>query len=277
MKTKTWLRTTGTILAANENKDPEKLEILFSGMRFVKHPMTFSGNGRLAGLVAAVLLAPLAFAQTTQRPISDFLEAQGTFCIPNGSGGCLLFIPPVPNFVGWGDQAGDLAASVDYAGLANACSGNAFGTTMSGVITERALANGQAEDTVLLFTQNALTWVVGPLPNGMIDFVKSPVVFGHRWDTNSPTCTLNGASPALGTSFLHIKFTNTAPGAPLPDLIQLLFAPAPGQRLVEYTFQANATGPLANGTPGTVTVVQTGNMARTNIQAAVINLRATGK
>jgi hypothetical protein len=237
---------------------------------------TFIGNGRLAGVMAAMLLAPLAFAQTTQRPISDFLKEQGTFCIPDGSGGCSLFVPPVPNFVGWGDQAGDLAASVDYAGLANACFGNAFATTMSGVITERALANGRAEDTVLLFTQNALTWVVGPL-NGMIDFVKGPVVFGQRWSTNPPVCTLNGASPTLGKSFLHIKFTNTAPGAPLPDLIQLLFSPAPGQGLIEYTFQANATGALANGAPGMVTVVQTGNIARSNIQAAVINLRAKGK
>ena len=233
---------------------------------------TSIGNGRLAMPVAAVLLAPLAFAQTTQRPISDFLRTQGTFCIPNGAGGCFLFIPPVPNFVGWGDQAGTLGVSVDYAGLANACFGNAFGTTMSGLITERALPNGQAEDTVLLFTQNALTWVVQP-----IDFVNGSVVFGHRWNTNSPVCTLNGASPTLGTSTLHIKFTNTAPGAPLPDLIQLFFSPAPGQGLIEYTFQANATGPLANGAPGMVTVAQTGNIVRTNVQAAVINLRATGK
>jgi hypothetical protein len=88
-------------------------------MRFVKHSMTLTGTGRLAG-VAAVLLAPLTFAQTTQRPISDFLETQGTFCIPNGSGGCFLFVPPVPNFVGWGDQAGSLAVSVDYAGFNHA-------------------------------------------------------------------------------------------------------------------------------------------------------------
>jgi hypothetical protein len=183
-----------------------------------------------------------------------------------------LFVPPVPNFEGWGDFVNNLAVSVDYAGLANACFGNAFGTSMSGVITERALANGRAEDTVLLFTHNALTWVVQP-----IDFKNGPVVFGHRWDTTSPVCTLNGASPTLGTSFLHIKFTNTAPGAPLPDLIQLFASPAPGQGLIEYTFQANATGPLANGAPGMVTVVQTGNIVRSNVQAAVVNLRATGK
>jgi hypothetical protein len=240
-------------------------------MRFVKHSMTLTGTGRLAG-VAAVLLAPLTFAQTTQRPISDFLETQGTFCSPNGSGGCLLFVPPVPNFVGFTDPTSNMAVSVDYAGLANACFGNAFGTTMSGVITERALANGQAEDTVLLHTQNALTWVVQSQ-----DFLNGAVVFGHRWNTNLPTCTLNGASPTLGTSFLEIKFNNTAPGAPLPDFIQLAFSPASGQQLIEYAFQANATGPLANGTPGMVTVAQTGNHVRSNPQAAVINLRATGK
>ena len=120
--------------------------------------------------------------------------------------------------------------------------------------------------------ESDLTWVVQPP-----DFVKGSVVFGHRWDTNSPTCTLNGASPALGTSFLHIKFTNTAPRAPLPDLLQLLIFPASGQGLIEYTFQAQATGPLANGAPGMVTVAQTANIVRSNVQAAVINLRATGK
>jgi hypothetical protein len=47
--------------------------------------------------------------------------------------------------------------------------------------------------------------------------------------------------------------------------------------VIEFVFQAQATGPLANGAPGRVTVVQTGNVVRTNVQAAVINLRATGK
>ena len=119
-------------------------------------------NGRLAGVLAVVLLAPLAFAQTTQRPISDFLEGQGTFCFPSPSGGCLSFVPPVPNFEGWEDLAGTVAVSVDYAGLANACFGNAFGTTISGSITERTLADGRAEDTVLLFTRGMICSMRGP-------------------------------------------------------------------------------------------------------------------
>lgn len=81
-----------------------------------------------------------------------------------------------------------MAVSVGYAGLASACFGNPFDTTMSGVATERALADGRAEDTVLLLTQNALTWVVHSE-----DVVNGSVVFGHRWNTNSPVCTLNGA------------------------------------------------------------------------------------
>ena len=227
----------------------------------------------LAAVLSLILFVPLTFGQTTRRPISDFVQAQGTFCIDDGSGGCLLFIPPVRNFVGWGDTTSSMGVSVDYAGLANACFGNAFGTKTTGTVTERALPDGRAEVTVLLFTKNALTWVVQPL-----DFVNGPVAFGHRWNATSPTCVLDGTPPALGNSFLETKFINTAPGVPLPDLLQLIFFPNPGQQLTEYVFQAQATGTLANGESGSVTVVQTANpIARSNIQAAVINLRRTGK
>jgi hypothetical protein len=226
----------------------------------------------LATVLSFVLLVPLTFGQTTRRPISDFVQTQGTLCIDNGSGGCFLFVPPVPNFVGWGDATSSMGISVDYAGLANTCFGNAFGTKTTGTVTERALADGRAEVTVLLFTKNALTWVVQPL-----DFANGPVIFGHRWNASSP-CVLDGTPPALGNSFLETKFINTAPGDPLPDLLQLIFFPKPGQQLTEYVFQAQATGTLANGESGSVTVAQTANpVVRSNVQAAVINLRPTGK
>jgi hypothetical protein len=124
----------------------------------------------------------LAQNKTIQRPIEDFVNAQGTFCIPCGApgttciNGCGLFIPPVANFVGWDTlqevppQQGNVqpvrCASVDYAGLANAkieeLSGGtiSFGTTTSGTVTERALADGRAEVSARLHTTNALTWVV---------------------------------------------------------------------------------------------------------------------
>lgn len=189
----------------------------------------------------------LAQGKTMQRPIEDFVSAQGTFCIDDGQGGCILFVPPVANFIGWVDPAEEISASVDYAGLADAFADGAFGTETTGTVTERPLKDGRAEIHVKLHTKNALSWAVDGF-----DF-NGPLLFGHR----APD-VLDGEEPALGESLLHVKFINTAPGAPLPDLIQLFVAPEPGQEIVFLSFYARADGPLADGTPGRVQVVQTG-------------------
>jgi hypothetical protein len=163
---------------------------------------------------------------------------------------------------------------VDYAGLVNATYGGVFGTQITGTVVERPLRDGRAQVTVNLDTTNALTWVAE-----CCDFANGTLLFGHR----APE-VLAGADAALGDSFFHISFTNTAPGAPLPDLIQLFSAPAPGQQIQEFVFHATADGTLRSafgvpdGTPGKVTVSQTGNLAaRSNLQASVINVRQTGK
>jgi hypothetical protein len=216
---------------------------------------------------ALLLLSAVAVAQTTQRPIDDFISTQGTYCVPDGGGGCVIFVPGIANFVGWGDSkslGSDhlIVASVDYAGLANRSiearsPGFTLGTTFSGTVVERALPDGRAAVTVVLLTENALTFAAED------DFVTGKLLFGSR-----AVEVLAGAQPALGDSQFRIAFTNTAPGAPLPDLVQLLFAPAPGQELKNYSFSAEAhLGKTA------VTVVQTGNAARTNIQAAIVNIR----
>lgn len=183
-----------------------------------------------------------------QRPIEDFVDQQGTFCIPDGAGGCFLIVPPIENFIGWTDAMTGIGASVDYAGLADDWAAGAFGTETTGTVTERPLPDGRAEIHVRLRTENALTFVVA---GG--DFAGGELLFGNR----APE-VLAGAAPALGESFLHVRFVNTAPGDPLPDLIQLLIAPEPGQELKFIAFKANVSGPLPDGTPGRVTVVQTG-------------------
>jgi hypothetical protein len=83
------------------------------------------------------------------------------------------------------------------------------------------------------------------------------------------------AERALGDVIFHVKFTNPA-GAPLPDLVWGVFYADPSP-LIEYSFHTVATGPMADGKPGAVTIVQNGNIARSNIQPAVINLRPIGK
>jgi hypothetical protein len=189
----------------------------------------------------------LVVAAAGQRPIEDFVSAQGTYCLDDGMGGCFLFVPPVANFLGWYDPAAELAASVDYAGLAVAHAGGAYSTETTGRVTERPLKDGRAEVHVRLHTKNALSWVVDGF-----DF-NGPLLFGHR-----ALDVAAGAEPALGESLLHIKFINTAPGDPLPDLIKLFVEPELGQELIFMSFYAQADGPLADGTPGRVQVVQTG-------------------
>jgi len=211
---------------------------------------------------------------TLNRPISDFVSQQGKFCLDDGMGGCLLFVPPVPNFAGWADVTVSKFVLVDYAGVVNAFYGGVFGTQTTGTVVERPLRDGRAEVTVNLDTSNALTWVAV-----CCDFANGTLLFGHR----APE-VLAGLDAALGESFFHISFTNTAPGAPLPDLIQLFIQPAPGQEVNNFVFHANVNGTLRSafgvpdGTPGKVTVAQTGNpTVRSNIQASVINVRQTGK
>jgi hypothetical protein len=229
----------------------------------------------IAGIVTILLLpgmltignlgpAPVQAAQdpTVQRPISDFLDAQGT---------TMVFNTPVPDQIGWANNPALSKSQMpppfrfalfDYAGLANdyliSQGHSSLDTTTDGTITERPLADGRAEVSVILHTTNALTWASNPVP----DPNATPTLFGNR-----AADVLNGATPALGDSVLQVKFNNTAPGAPLPDLVNAfqLGNALPGQELVFLAFRGTATGPLhalaglgPEGTPGLCLVVQTG-------------------
>jgi hypothetical protein len=123
-----------------------------------------------------------------------------------------------------------------------------LGTTISGSINERPLADGRAEVAVKLRTKNALVWV-----SDISTEFPGPLLFGHRVDE-----VLAGATPALAESTFYLVFINTAPGAPLPDLIQLAFAPLPGQEFKFLSIYARGTGPFPNGSPGEVVIVQSG-------------------
>jgi hypothetical protein len=67
-------------------------------------------------------------------------------------------------------------------------------------------------------------------------------------------------------SFLQLKFINTSPGAPLPDMLQLIFGPVePGQEFPSFiSLTARADGTLRDNfgvpedTPGRAEVIQTG-------------------
>jgi len=241
----------------------------------------------IIGIFWAGLIAPAtapAAGKVVHRPISDFLLTQGTYCF--GGGPCFLFVPPDPNFLGWStdfDKPPVLFAGVDYAGLVTSYPGG--GPTFKGSVTERPLADGRAQVKVSLQTSNANTWVIE------LDFSgdvlgqiagSAPTLFGLR-----PGDVGTGAGQALADTLLEVTFINDAPGAPLPDLVQLVNFPGTLQELETLRFVAHATGPLtaafgvAAGTPGRCTIVQTGLIAHLPAEdpypAEMINCRVVGQ
>lgn len=213
----------------------------------------------LTALVAPALAdadgATAANAPAAHRSIEEFVAVQGTFCFDDGAGGCFLFEPPLPNFLGQSDPPRDLAASVDYNGFAEtylvANGGDSLGTNIGGYVVERARPDGRANVHVVLRTRNALAWV-----EAGADF-SGPLLFGNKVDE-----VLAGAPPALCLSVWDIRFINTAPGAPLPDLLQMLAAPEPGQEIVSIRTTCNARGEfhaaygVPEGTPGRARITQ---------------------
>jgi hypothetical protein len=201
--------------------------------------------------VAIDLQSPPKQTIETQRPLADFIGTQGSTNI---------FIPPIPDFVGWSSAAAKPPvrfASVDYAGLAGKWlatnGGPNVGTQISGTISERPLADGRAEVSVNLHVKNAMTWVLVN-PN---DVAHDPTIFGHRANEILANRSL---APALSDAEMLVTFKNTAPGAPLPDLVTafILGQGAPGQELVKLMFRSSGFGLLTDGTPAKCTVTQTG-------------------
>jgi hypothetical protein len=219
------------------------------------------GCGRSTPVGPQNVISPTAVSDpqvtaAVQRPLSDFLGAQGT---TNG------FIPPLPDFIAWtNNNPQTLFTSVDYAGLVAsylvANGGPSLGTSVSGTVSERPLPDGRAEVSVILHTDRALTWTIA-MP--ATDLATDPLLFGYRGTDLLANPTLR---PALSSSDLQVVFDNTAPGAALPDIVNafILGNTAPGQQLVKLSFRSHGKGPLhalsgsPEGTPGMCIVVNTG-------------------
>jgi hypothetical protein len=190
------------------------------------------------------------------RPLSDFLGAQGTTSV---------FAAPLPDYIAWSDGAHGMMMSLDYAGLAEAWtmteSGGAvsYGTTITGSISEHPLADGRADVHITLHIHDALGYVVA------FDAVSGPDFSDIRFGRLAPAA-LAAHDAALGDAEMEIRLINTAPGAPIPDLVDafILGNAQAGQELRFIRINGQATGALraASGFPegasGRAAVVQTG-------------------
>jgi len=174
------------------------------------------------------------------RPIGEWTAAQGTYCSDNGSGGCMLYAPPVANYGVFYDQSRSMMISVDYAGIANRwlmSQGRDFGTTTSGAINEQPIGDGRVQVTIELHTLNAISFI-----SRGVDVMGGPVILGHRpMDLVQPQ---NDAGK--GDVFMRIVYISM-PGMPIPDLIKLIRAPEPGQKLVSFEMSYQGRGITEDG------------------------------
>lgn len=188
--------------------------------------------------------------ETNTRPCSVFLNAQGTTS---------RFFPPVNDYVGWTDavdpQTGlpETFGLVDYAGLANeyikAKTGKSLGTTVTCLVTERALDDGGAKITVALVATNALGFAqsVAELNANNFDFLGTRAIFGAKAVTSAPgeKGVADGARPALGPALLDVSFRIQEPGGPLPDLVDVLVDNRCNYAPIDYRFGSFTYGQKA--------------------------------
>ena len=219
----------------------------------------------LAGAAVLAISAASAPASAGQRPLSDFVSQQGAWCVATNDvgidcaashyGGPAACGPDeftFPTFFTWSDPQTEVIALIDSFDWSNEnVLGGILDTTLDGSVSESKLPGGFADIKVTLHTSDALTRA--------FDGETGEILFGY-----SAGEVLDGAPPTLGESFMQITFGNTALGAPLPDLAQLQFCPAPGQQLEMLSVHAQASGPLRaafgvpEGTPGRFEMTQTG-------------------
>lgn len=177
----------------------------------------------------------------TTRPITEFLRMQGTYCAPDGFGGCQLYAAPTGNFISWFDQATGMAVAIDYAtimsGWMSQNGGRSFGTDAQGQVLEEPLSDGTSRIMIDLHVANALGFAVhGPDLRGNLTFgARVNELMDPRFE------------PGVGHLNMRIELINPT-GAPLPDLVQLIREPRAGQRLVRIVVDYNGNGfNYANG------------------------------
>jgi len=193
--------------------------------------------------------------QVITRPLSDFLDAQGTTS---------KFFPPVQEMLAWtGSRSGNPPlihfGLVDYAGLANASiektTGTSLGTTVSGTVTECARDDGTAMISVDLHTEHALGFAqsIQDLEHNHLDFLKTPTIFGAKAQD-----VVAGADPALGSAEFRTTFVLGHSGDPLPD-IRLAFPDnSPDVRPITLDFSSTTVGTLPDGTGARLRIHQVG-------------------
>ena len=198
-------------------------------------------------------------AQTIQRPIGDYITAQGQF--PSFFEVWFASRSSTPECPG-GTSGLDPAAFVDYTGYWTAylaSKGISLGTTMSGAIHQTNNGDGTSTVKIELYTANALSYAFCENSN-------LPIYLGSTGQEVAA-----GSPAALGSSHFSavLLIPGTSPTAPLPFLGFIGACPSAPPCIESVKFTATASGQLGTpygdlaGTPGTLSVEQIGTLHAT--------------
>lgn len=187
------------------------------------------------------------------RPVGDFLASQGTHCMPDGQGGCITYVNPVMNHIAFYDEGMRKTIMVDYAGTTSMFmrdkAGMDYRTSFAGDVREERMPDGRSRVTVHYSGENALVYVL----DGN-DVMNSPVFLGARpMDMMRPD--IKGTT---GRMEFTVSYINQAPGLRVPDLMQLVRFPRPGQQLLETQFTFKGSGVSVDGKPVDFVIEQQG-------------------
>lgn len=186
------------------------------------------------------------------RPLADFLDAQGTLNDPP------QFFPPVKDYGGWADNPSITFGLVDYAGLANQYiteqTGRSLGTKMNGLVLECTRRDGSAQIVVALLTTRALGFAqsIADLEANGFDFLSTSTIFGAKAQD-----VVAGEQAAVGPVIVLTTFSISAPGAALPDFLDVVNNPAQ-YAPVKLSFSSTTFGRCADGKRARLDVHQVG-------------------
>ena len=184
--------------------------------------------------------APMMESHCYKRPLSDFLNSQGS---------TMLFFPDVQDMLAWTDLEFINFALVDYAGLANKYieenGGQGLGTKVKGRIKECILDDGTAEVSIVISTSKALGFVqsIEDIINNGFDFLSTPTIFGNKAQD-----ILFGDDAARGPVSLRTTFVIDNPGDPLPDLRIAFQEQAADYAPITFKLKSTTVGTLPSGT-----------------------------
>lgn len=195
-------------------------------------------------------------APTIQRPLSDFLNVQGTVDGP------VEFAWTTPSS-SLQDCTGWPFGQIDYAGVKDklivAGGGSSLNPVFTGSVTQTPNADGTSTVSVSLTTTHA--YAVGYCYDQPDNIVELPPYFGY---TVTELLANHSLQSAIGNSHMSVTFimNGTTATTPLPDVVSINFGCPPTPCVKTLKFSGTATGPLrssfgvAEGTPGTMSIAQ---------------------